>query len=257
MANADNEGKGTFLVAASDASAGSKKRADYICDGTADDVEIQAAFDALPGGGEAVLRDRFEGEEWFSRAKSYWESRFPSVEARLGTALRYVQLRRENRDTFSYEFSSILRDAGSIFGSVADALVRGASAAPKRRYDFPDYRDFLRKEHPDLHRRTVDLRAVFPASVVVPFEELQTKRGIPAWWKAYNDVKHREYDEFRKGNLGNCVTAVCALAVLGALMGTFVSDSLFVNVGIVYKEDSIDLSDERRLFPRVSDSREE
>jgi hypothetical protein len=256
VANSDNEGEGTVLVAASDATPGSKKRAGYICDGTADDVEIQAAIDGLPGGGGAVLRDRFQGEEWFSRAKSYWGSRFPSVEARLQTAFRYVELHRENGKTFSYEFSSILRDSGGIFASVADALVRGASAAPKRRYDFPDYRDFLRKEDTDLHRRTVDLRAVFPASVVVPFEELQTKRGIPAWWNAYNKVKHREYDEFRKGNLENCVTAVCALVLLGAMMGAFVSDSLFVNVGMAYKEDPIDLSDERRLFPRASDSGE-
>jgi len=256
VANTDNEGEGTVLVAASDATAGSKKRADYVCDGAADDVEIQAAIDALPGDGGTMLRDRFQGEEWFSRAKSYWLSRFASVEARLQTAFRYVELHRNNRNTFSYEFGSILRDSGGIFASVADALVRGASAAPKRRYDFPDYRDFLRKEDPSLHRRSVDLRPVFPVSLVVPFEELQTERGIPAWWNAYNDVKHRDYDQFLKGNLENSVTAVCALVLLGAMMGAFVSDSLFVNVGIAYKEDSVDLSDQRRLFPRASDSGE-
>lgn len=38
----------TVVVAASDASAFSKLFADYVCDGTADDVQIQAAIDALP-----------------------------------------------------------------------------------------------------------------------------------------------------------------------------------------------------------------
>jgi hypothetical protein len=259
VANTDNEGEGTVLVAASDATPGSKKRANYICDGTADDVEIQAAIDGLSGGGGAVLRDRFQGQEWFSRAQACWVSQFSSVEGRLLSAFEYVELHPENRSTFSREFAGILRDAGSIFGSVADELVRGAGLAPRRRdgnYDFVDYRDFLWKQVPDLHRRTVALRPVFPMSVVTPFEELQTEAGIPAWWNAYNKVKHQVSKEFRLGNLENSVTAVCALALLGALMGTFVSDSLFVNVGIAYKEDSIDLSDERRLFSRVRDLRE-
>lgn len=38
----------TIVVAASDSSAASKEQADYVCDGVADDVQIQAAIDALP-----------------------------------------------------------------------------------------------------------------------------------------------------------------------------------------------------------------
>ncbi len=51
-----NTGRGaTFLVAASDANATIIAQADYVCDGTADDVQIQAAIDALPAGGGKVL----------------------------------------------------------------------------------------------------------------------------------------------------------------------------------------------------------
>jgi len=45
----------TFVVAASDSLDSSKAQADYVCDGTADDVEIQEAIDALPSGGGKVL----------------------------------------------------------------------------------------------------------------------------------------------------------------------------------------------------------
>ncbi|MCH7745526.1 MAG: right-handed parallel beta-helix repeat-containing protein [Chloroflexi bacterium] len=45
----------TFVVAASDANADVKASADYVCDGTADDVQIQAALDALPSQGGKVL----------------------------------------------------------------------------------------------------------------------------------------------------------------------------------------------------------
>jgi hypothetical protein len=48
----------TFLVAASNALASTKAKADYTCDGTADQVQIQAAHDALgSGGGQIVLSE--------------------------------------------------------------------------------------------------------------------------------------------------------------------------------------------------------
>lgn len=197
-----------------------------------------------------VLKNKFANHGWFQLAASYLSSRFPSVEERLQTAFRYVELHRDNRNTYSYEFASILRDSGSLFSSVADALVAGAKGTTGRKYDFGDYRDFLLSEVPDIFKRTVTLRCCFPVGVVVPFEELQTGTGTPSWWHAYNQVKHHEYDEFRKGNLENCVTAVSGLALLGHLMGIFVSDAMFVNVGIAYSDNSVDMSDDRRLFPR-------
>jgi hypothetical protein len=51
-------GAATFVVAASDASDRVKNQADYVADGTADDVDIQAAIDALPAaGGKVVLSE--------------------------------------------------------------------------------------------------------------------------------------------------------------------------------------------------------
>ncbi len=44
----------TFVVAANDSSALSKQQADYVCDGTDDQVEIQAAIDALPNQGGKI-----------------------------------------------------------------------------------------------------------------------------------------------------------------------------------------------------------
>ena len=41
-------------------------------------------------------------------------------------SFRYVECDRDNSYTFSYEFGSILRDIGSIFGSVLDTLVRNS-----------------------------------------------------------------------------------------------------------------------------------
>lgn len=44
----------TIIIAASDSSAKSKSQADYVCDGTADNIEIQAALDALQSSGGKI-----------------------------------------------------------------------------------------------------------------------------------------------------------------------------------------------------------
>ncbi len=44
----------TYTVAANDSTALGRAQADYVCDGTADDVQIQAAIDALPAAGGKV-----------------------------------------------------------------------------------------------------------------------------------------------------------------------------------------------------------
>src|SRR3990167_9545943 len=47
----------TLVVAASDALDSSKATADYVCDGTADDVDINLAIAALPAGGKVLLTE--------------------------------------------------------------------------------------------------------------------------------------------------------------------------------------------------------
>lgn len=59
LAVGGSSGGATFTVAASDSDAGNIATADYVCDGTADEVQINAALTALPAtGGRVVL---FEG----------------------------------------------------------------------------------------------------------------------------------------------------------------------------------------------------
>lgn len=199
-----------------------------------------------------ALQRKSGGQDWFKDATRYWASRFPPIEARLETAFRFVELSTDNRSTYSFEFASILRDCGSVFGSVCDALLRGSMGASRgTQYNFGHYRDFLKQEMPNIHELTIQIRPIFPKGLIFPFEELRTESRSPQWWDAYNKVKHSEYDEFREGNLENCVTALAALVLLGSELGMFVSDPLFVNVGSPHANFSIDTSTERYLFPHA------
>lgn len=237
-------------VAANNSSDHDKLVAEYICDGIADEVEIQAAIDSLPGGQNLMLQ-QFRTEKWFAEAQSYWTSQLGALEQRLSDANNFVAIVPENAETYSAELARTLTDAGNAFDSTLRAILQGARAPMRKAdYDIIDFCRFLRANDPDIHERSVQLRTRFPAGVIVPFSELASPDSVPAWWTAYNKVKHEGSVEYRRGNLANAVLAVSALALVGGRMALRRS-SLLCNVGIAYRADSIDMSPERRLLPPV------
>jgi hypothetical protein len=127
------------------------------------------------------IKSKFGNQDWFKPTADYLLSRFSAVESRLQTTFRYVELSNENRNVFSYEFCSILRDSGSIFSSIIDALINNSSAIHNNKYSFNHYREFLLDTAPDIYNTTVCMRPCFPSGVIIPFEELKTKKGVPRW----------------------------------------------------------------------------
>lgn len=194
------------------------------------------------------LSDQYSSHQWFRDAREYLLSRQTAIQERLEFSFRFVDLRPENRSTFSYEYASLLRDCASVFGSVMDAITIGARNN-NARTNFGDYRDLLVNEDADIYKRSVQVRPLFPNGMVVPLKALQSHNGVPQWWRAHNAVKHSEYENYHQGNLGNVVTALAALIVLEVFLDVGRSDGLWVNVGIAYPDASADMSAQRRLFP--------
>ena len=197
-----------------------------------------------------ILWNKYKEQGWFESANQYCFHRFNIVESRLLTASRYVEINTHNRNTFSYEFASIIRDCGSIFTSTMDAFVKGTKATAKSETYFSDYRNFLCREITNIDKISLQIRPCFPSGLIVPYEGLEIPTGVPIWWNAYNHVKHNEHEEFRWGNLENCVVAISALALLGFYMSWFRSDQLFVNVGTPY-DKSLEASVGQLLFPHI------
>ena len=191
-----------------------------------------------------------------AQTKQYLIARRSVIQHRLVDTFRFVELGKDNGHTFSYEFASILRDAGSAFGSVMDSLVRLASAEENkgklgRKTKFEDYREWLTAHYVAIERLSVQVRALHPAGLVLPFSSLREEQDPPAWWSAYNKVKHSEYKHFSRGNLENAVLSVAALVLLERVLEVQelqLGDAFWVNIGIVYDEAAIDMSEARVLF---------
>lgn len=232
-------------VAAFDAPKGERDSADFRCDGVADDVEINAAIHFASN--VSLLRTKYGNNKWFQSASEYLTQKYAQVEARIENTFRFVTLAREHGSVYSYEFSSILRDAGSLLSSLLDTLVRNAIAKPKKHYDFHDYCIFLRTTIPDIHRRVVAVDSLFPM-ILIPFSALSNRENRPRWWFAYTKVKHAEVNNCKHANQSNALASLAALAIIGSLLGCFIRTRLFVNVGLVYPTNDPAVQSERVLF---------
>jgi hypothetical protein len=60
---------------------------------------------------------------WFRELRAYIMMRYHPLEDRMISTFRYVECNPENFNVFSYEYASILRDAGSVFGSTMDTFL--------------------------------------------------------------------------------------------------------------------------------------
>lgn len=172
-------------------------------------------FDSYAGCGPQ-LYPKFGKEAWYEGLYGYLSLRYFHIERRIIEASRYVEISAENKTTFSSEFASIIRDIGSTFGSLGDGLVKNTLVGPKREYDIRDYLKFIVDEVKDAELIGVRLITPFTHHFVFPFEN--TKSSTPAWWTAYNNLKHSDIDNFKDGCLGNVVCGIASLATLFVLM---------------------------------------
>jgi hypothetical protein len=186
-------------------------------------------------------------KEWYIRASEYLRERRTFVQKRFIECTRYVDVHSGNSETFSYEFASILRDCGSVFSSVLDAMIKGLTPG-KKQTTIADYKSFLKTQDDTVYLYSVHYRSRFPDGLILPLYSLKNSKA-PGWWDAYNEVKHSEYDAYRSGNLGNATTALASLVILETmLICKMRSDELWTNIGLQYEEGSYDMGTMKRLF---------
>lgn len=187
---------------------------------------------------------------WYIQANEYLKERRAFIQRRFAECIRYVEVHSENSDTFSYEFASILRDCGSVFSSVLDAMINGSSSTSKKSTNIGDYKAFLRAQDDRTYLDSVHFRNRFPDGLILPLYSLKDPAKNPVWWSAYNEVKHSEYKAYRFGCLANAATALASLVILETILGNPKSDEIWVNVGHRYEENSFDMHSMQRLFPK-------
>lgn len=207
---------------------------------------------------EPQLQSKYGKNDWFEKLLGYLILRFPSIETRILNTFRYVELAPRNAATFSYEFSSIVRDIGSSFSSILDRLVRKTAKKPLDRHlDIIDYLEFLVKEVKGIELIGAQLNSPFYLNLVLPFdgiEEWIEKHSLPNWWDAYNKLKHLEIDNYPHGSLSNVIYGMGSLAILYGLMDKYrrAQGELFSLIGQFKPVEAVKMT----LFPKQPQEKE-
>jgi len=120
-----------------------------------------------------------------TNCKNYLETSYPPINSRIKEIFRYVELDPLNHNTFSYEFSSTLRDIGSVFGSVIEESLTNIGIKPfrGRKYDIIDYSRFLNSEINDLKIIGLKIKSNFEEKYVYPFTGFNENEVKSKWWK--------------------------------------------------------------------------
>ena len=160
------------------------------------------------------LGDDFIKNPWFTEVSDYVETRYDSLTNRFSRTLHFVTPNKENSNVFSYEFASILRDTGSVFDSSIKRIILMAELDYKT--NIHGYLQFLRKYEPQLSYIRVTF--LHYGGQIYPFRPTE-KSEIPAWWNAYNCIKHEEVTHMDQGNFRNALQGLAALGILKQSMG--------------------------------------
>ena len=171
---------------------------------------------------QPILYEKHKNEQWSAEVFSYLRLRYTQIESRLMETSRYVEVETHNKFTFSYEYSSLLRDIGSAFSSVMDKFVDKTAKKRKDGYNINDYTKFLIKEISNIEKIELRLEYQFRDNCYVfPFNSIikeKFARNKLHWWEPYNKIKHSEIDNLSQGCLEHVIYGIGTLAVLFKLL---------------------------------------
>lgn len=187
---------------------------------------------------------KYKDEQWHKDVCRHLFISYDTVENRILQAFQYVTPTKENRNSFSHTFSSILRDSGSVFDSIMRKIVEKTDNKSKYRDNIIGHLNFLKSIEPNLEKSSVHLR--YNLKTILPF--VRDPNTSPLWWKAYNNVKHDDVQRHTEGNLENALKSVSALAILRLMICGDINTRIFVNIGIIYPESDPSISIQNLLF---------
>jgi len=136
----------------------------------------------------------------------HWQY-FRSLEAEFEKSLEYVEFSEKNFATFSTAFVRILLSAASEVDVLMKQICSQSTLAkPPKNID--QYRTVVNQQFPNFHK----MRVFVPryGRVFQPWIDWGSNAN-PAWWRAYNDVKHERDKYYSSANLEAAANAVSGL----------------------------------------------
>jgi hypothetical protein len=135
---------------------------------------------------------------------------FLALESDVSVISRYLEPTQANFNAYSLELARLLFAAASEVDVVAKQLCRQRDNASSAN-TINAYREEITRDHPEIATVRVSIPK-FGLSFH-PWERWAHNEN-PAWWRAYNKVKHERHHHFSEASLKNTLNAVGGLFTL-------------------------------------------
>lgn len=141
-----------------------------------------------------------------SHHKTSWNY-FLALENDIENLARYIELDKENYETYSIELARLLMAASAEL----DVLLKDLCSHfcnESNPNNITQYTEVIFRRYNELNLTTI----VCPRYNLIfkPFAEWSSS-SAPSWWSANNKIKHKRDSFFHLANLGNCLNAIAAL----------------------------------------------
>lgn len=133
---------------------------------------------------------------------------FLSLESDLVRISRFVEFHADNMHTFSIELARSLLAIGAKVEIIGKLIAHAHGKHPK---NIVEIRQALMGQHSSLS--TVEVLLPRFGLTLIPFGSWAHSQS-PAWWNAYNSLKHDYKESFPQASLGNTLDALSGLLVL-------------------------------------------
>jgi hypothetical protein len=137
---------------------------------------------------------------------------FLSIEKDFARTIDFVHLNLTNFKTYSNEYAKLLLLIGSEVDVIAKRICKKANGNA-RAENIEDYRKVITTTFRDMHTVEIDI-ARFALKIRPWADWGNAQPQSPAWWKAYNNVKHERDKNFADANQENALNALCGLCAL-------------------------------------------
>jgi hypothetical protein len=161
----------------------------------------------------------------YGREALLYKAQYFSLEEMLLQAFEFVAPDSSNANTYSIKFATIIKDSCNVFEVICRDLYSKFYLVPSGKsiniLNFLSLDQYLRLSQVQLVLvAALDQFSAYP-EVTVPFTGVSglaptynDHNNLPAWWKAYNDIKHSNKHISQAATLVNTLASLAALFTL-------------------------------------------
>lgn len=143
--------------------------------------------------------------------RNYW-SYYMMLEEKFINTLNYVELSKDNENTFSNEYAGLIQ----LIGSEVDVVFKEyCDRSESERLSIEFYCNYVREDWPEIVDQELEVHRA-ESLTIQPFEGWRCDRPSQSlkWWEAYNNIKHGRVRNKKEASLKNGLYALGALYML-------------------------------------------